>query len=299
MEAAAGIAGLIKVVLQLNHKEIAPHLNFKTPNPYIDWHEIPLKVITQPTPWSPEAEQRVGGVSSFAISGTNAHVVLAEGPTPVERESMGDRLFHLLTLSAKTQPALEALANRYHQYLVGYLDLDIADVCYTANTGRADFDYRLVAIATDQQNLADKMLGFSTGEVVPGLFSGHANDGIRTPKVTFLFTGQGSQSVDMGQQLYQTQPLFQKALQQCSDILQPYLDVPLLDVLYPDLGKRQQEKGNSDVSALLDQTAYTQPALFALEYALARLWQSWGIQTRCAPRSQYWGICSSDNRWSL
>ena len=275
LEAAAGIAGLIKVILQLKYQEIAPHLNFNTPNPYIDWQKIPLKVSTQLTPWSLPLGPRVAGISSFAISGTNAHVVLAEAPAPVKRESIGDRPLHLLTLSAKTQLALEALANRYHQYLGNHPETDIADVCYTANIGRADFNYRLAAIASHPQEFAQQLLSVNMGEPAPGLCLGQANRS-NFPTVAFLFTGQGSQYVNMGRQLYQTQPLFRRTLQQCNDILQSDLEVPLLDVLYPDRDGKQDPEKRETVS-LLDQTVYTQPALFAIEYALAQVWQSWGV----------------------
>ncbi|NES41253.1 type I polyketide synthase, partial [Moorena sp. SIO2C4] len=274
LEAAAGIAGLIKIILQLKHQEIAPHLHFKNANPYIDWENIPLKVVTQRTPWAPVEGQRVAGVSSFAISGTNAHVVLAEAPDPVKREGVSDRPLHLLTLSAKTQPALAKLASRYHQYLQTHSDTDIADICYTAHTGRAHFDYRLATMASNPQELAEKLLHLNTSEDVPGLVLGHFNSA-HTMKMAFLFTGQGSQYVNMGRQLYQAEPSFRAAIQQCNEILKPYLDVPLLEVLYPRLSPNDQgTEVRDEDSSLLNQTAYTQPALFAIEYALAQLWQS-------------------------
>ncbi|NEO90107.1 MAG: SDR family NAD(P)-dependent oxidoreductase [Moorea sp. SIO3G5] len=279
LEAAAGIAGLIKVVLQLQHKKIAPHLNFVNPNSYIDWENIPLKVPTQLTPWLSSEGKRVGGVSSFAISGTNAHIVLEEAPSPKgNSEGVHQRPLHLFTLSAKTLKALEDLVTLNHNYLETHTELAIelrspnaiADVCYTAHTGRAHFNHRLAVIASDRQELAEKLLYWKTGEEVVGLFSGQLDSRSKSPKLAFLFTGQGSQYVNMGRQLYQTQPTFRQALDECEQILQQYLESPLNQVLYP------QDPQHSS-SSLLDQTAYTQPALFAIEYALFKLWQSWGI----------------------
>ncbi|NEO71582.1 type I polyketide synthase [Moorena sp. SIO3H5] len=270
LEAAAGIAGLIKVVLQLQHQKIAPSLNFNHPNPYIDWGNIPLEVPTQLTPWSSPGGKRVGGVSSFAISGTNAHIVLEEAPSPKSKsECAHKRPLHLLTLSAKTAKALEDLVTLYSNYLETNQGLASADVCYTANTGRAHFKHRLAVIAADRKELVEKLHYQETGEQVVGLFSGHASK--NPPKIVFLFTGQGSQYVNMGRQLYETQPTFRKALEECDQILESYLEYRLLEVLYP-------QNAPSSSSSLLDQTAYTQPALFAIEYALAKLWESWGIK---------------------
>ncbi|NER22532.1 MAG: SDR family NAD(P)-dependent oxidoreductase [Symploca sp. SIO1B1] len=283
LEAAAGIAGLIKVVLQLQHQQIAPHLNFQHPNPYIDWENLPIEVPTQLTPWPSSGGKRVGGVSSFAISGTNAHVVLEEAPSQVnsqKSENIVQRPLHLLTLSAKTPKALEDLVTLYHNYLQTDQELAIelssanaiADVCYTANTGRADFNHRLAVIASESKEFAQKLLSQKTGEEVVGLFSGKFDSASQSPpKIAFLFTGQGSQYVNMGRQLYETQPTFRQALEQCDQILQPYLEYSLLELLYP------QDTPTSS-SSLLDQTAYTQPVLFAIEYALCKLWTSWGIK---------------------
>ncbi|NES40468.1 type I polyketide synthase [Moorena sp. SIO2C4] len=269
LEAAAGIAGLIKVVLQLQHQKIAPSLNFKHPNPYIDWGNIPIEVPTQLTPWLSSGGKRVGGVSSFAISGTNAHIVIEEAPSPKGKsECAHERSLHLLTLSAKTAKALEELVTLYCNYLETNQEL-AADVCYTANTGRAHFKHRLAVIAADRKELVEKLHYQETGEQAVGLFSGHASK--NPPKIVFLFTGQGSQYVNMGRQLYETQPTFRKALEQCDQILESYLEYRLLEVLYP-------QNAPSSSSSLLDQTAYTQPALFAIEYALAKLWESWGIK---------------------
>ncbi|NEO76850.1 type I polyketide synthase [Moorena sp. SIO4G3] len=277
-EGAAGIAGLLKLVLQLQHQQIAPSLHFNQPNPYINWSQLPVKVSTQLTPWQTNGKSRIAGVSSFGFSGTNAHIVLEEAPAEVRSqksevgsEDIAERPIHILTLSAKTEKALEDLVSIYQKHLETYPDLAVADVCYTANTGRKHFKNRLAVIASDQKELAEKLLEQKTGKEVVGLSCGEFDSGSASSKLAFLFTGQGSQYVDMGKQLYETQPTFRQALERCDQILQPYLEYPLLEVIFP----KDVQKSTSN---LLDQTGYTQPALFAIEYALFKLWESWGIK---------------------
>jgi myxalamid-type polyketide synthase MxaB len=264
LEAAAGVASLIKVVLSLQHKEIPPHLNFKQPNPRIDWENFPVKVPTSLQPWLADS-QRIAGVSSFGFSGTNAHVVLEEGPGKQHASviSHKERLFHLLTLSAKTHEALTVLAEHYEQYLSAHPNLDLGDIGFTANTCRSHFQHRLSVVGDSNTQVREKLATFAAEQT--GISYGQVAD--LAPKTAFLFTGQGSQYVGMGAELYETQATFRQALDRCNDILQPYLKKPLLDILYPKTGESE-----------LDETAYTQPALFALEYALTELWRSWGIK---------------------
>ena len=286
-EAAAGIAGLIKVVLQLQHQQIVPLVHFQRPNPYINWSDLPVQVPTEVMPWSVNGTPRIAGVSSFGFSGSNAHMVVEEAPDPVnEGQSTGnppeadktERPLHLLALSAKTPAALDELVNRYHDYLETHPELAIADICYTANTGRAHFNHRFATIASNTQELVEQLLRHKTGGEEANSFCGTLSHCTSAPKVAFLFTGQGSQYVNMGRQLYEQVPLFRQTLEQCDQILHSELDQSLLEVLYPDLGDREQKTGDSTTSSLLDQTSYTQSALFAIEYVLAKLWQSWGIQ---------------------
>ena len=281
LEGAAGIAGLMKVILQFQQQKIAPHLHFHQPNPYINWSQIPIQVPTQLTPWESNGEPRVAGVSSFGFSGTNAHVILEEAPgggfpkpapTKAESEQGLEREVYLLTLSGKTEKALSELVNRYQQYLAAHPDLKLADICYTANTGRAHFNHRLAIIATKPEELLTKLRKQQTGEDVTGVFCGQQdNSNASTSKIAFLFTGQGSQYINMGRQLYQQAPVFREILDECDAILRSELERPLLEVLYP-------ETSNESSSSAINQTAYTQPALFAIEYALFKLWESWGIK---------------------
>ncbi len=269
LEGAAGIAGLMKLVLALQHKEIPPHLHFKTPNPLIPWDEIPVKIPVECIPWEvPAGKRRIAAVSSFGFSGTNVHVVVSEAPQVELKPASDDRPAHVLALSAKNQAALQDLARRYRDYLAGEPGGGLADVCFTANTGRHHFEERLALVASTAAEAEGKLAGWLGGEAPAGVFQG-SMQGDDVPEVAFLFTGQGAQYTGMGRQLYETEPVFRQALDECDEILRRWLDKPLLSVLYPQ---------NGEDGALIDQTGYTQPALFAIEYALAQLWASWGIE---------------------
>ncbi|HET9914273.1 MAG TPA: acyltransferase domain-containing protein, partial [Anaerolineales bacterium] len=269
LESAAGIAGLMKLVLALKHRQIPPHLHFEAPNPLLAWDELPVTVPVKLTPWETD-QRRIGGVSAFGFSGTNAHVILAEAPA-IQRngnEDQKERPLHLLTLSGQTENALREQAAQYISYLKDSTEAPFTEITYTANTGRMHFPYRLALLATSSADAIEKLTAFVSGEEAKGLSTGRIQTTDR-PKIAFLFTGQGSQYLDMGRQLYETQPGFRATLDKCNDLLSPYLEKPLLDVIFADKG--------SETASLLDQTAYTQPALFAIEYALAELWRSWGI----------------------
>ena len=275
LEAAAGVAGLIKIILALQNKEIPPNLHFNQPNPQIDWDKIPVQVATSVVPWEKPGKPLLAGISGFGMSGTNAHVILQEAPEQVKSKNDTDRSLHLLTLSAKTKKALEKSVVRYQNYLAQENNgNELADICYTANTGRTHFNHRLAVIAANQAELLEKLSAGLTGEEI---FSGQVSSS-SLPKVAFLFTGQGSQYVNMGRELYEQAPVFRQAIDQCNQIFTTIVEeqaeseeMSLLDVIYSDTTE------DSD-SSPLHQTAYTQPALFSIEYALAKLWQSWGIQ---------------------
>ncbi|MCB0209451.1 MAG: SDR family NAD(P)-dependent oxidoreductase [Anaerolineae bacterium] len=268
LESAAGMAGLIKVVLSLQHKTIPPHLHYHHPNPAIAWDTLPVIVPTTPTPWL--AERKIAGLSSFGASGTNVHIVLEEAPVSEPKSNEIERPWHVLALSARNEQALTELARRYSDFLTKQPHAVLGNVCYTANVGRSHAEYRLAiadeSVETMRTGLAEFAAGHTVGRISRGYVPGHQS----APKVAFLFTGQGSQYVNMGRELYETQPTFRQALCRCDEILRPYLDKPLLALLYPEEQARYTDSS-------LAETIYTQPALFALEFALASLWQSWGI----------------------
>ena len=266
LQGAAGIAGLIKLALALQHREIPPHLHFETPSPHIPWAEMPVTVPTTLTPWTTDGELRAGGVSAFGFSGTNAHVVLEEAPAAVAPGETGERAAHVLTLSARSDTALSALADGFASRIAQSSD-PIGDIAFTANTGRSHLSHRLAVTCESRDDLVAALRSLAAGHATP---QGRrvALTGADAPKVAFLFTGQGSQAVGMARQLFETQPTFRAALERCDAVLRPHLAQPLLSVLYdPTIDP-----------ATINQTAYTQPVLFAVEYALAELWQSWGIK---------------------
>ncbi len=293
LEAAAGIAGLLKVVLQLQHGEIPPHLHLKQLNPYISLEGTPLSIPTECQSWDAGTERRLAGVSAFSFGGTNCHAILEEAPRSTGESShpksfsqnlLSSRPLHLLTLSTKSEKALGELAKGYQAYLKSHTEVSLADVCFTANTGRRHFDHRLAVVAESTVQLREQLGAFAAGapssanaaeRETAGLVSGQVTSKKRQ-KIAFLFTGQGSQYLGMGRQLYDSQPSFRKALERCDQLLRPYLDVPLLKILYPDTDSANPKSLSENPK--LDETAYTQPALFALEYALVQLWQSWGIE---------------------
>ena len=265
LESAAGVAGLIKLVLALQHGEIPPHLHLKKPNPYIPWNELPIEIPTEVTSWFANHGRRIGAVSSFSFSGTNARHRRLRGTAAKISQVETERPYHLLTLSAKTDDALREQASRYRNYLSEHSSESLADICFSANTGRAHFSHRFAGAVDSSAELQEALGAFAAGSVADVLHAGSL--GTKQPEVVFLFTGQGPQYVDMGRQLYDTQPTFRRAIDTCDEILRSYLDSSLVSVLYPKFG-----------ASPLDETAITQPALFAIEYALAELWRSWGVQ---------------------
>jgi acyl transferase domain-containing protein len=301
LEAAAGIAGLIKVVLSLQHGRIPPHLHFRKPNPHIAWEKLPFEIPLELRNW-PTGKQKIAGVSSFGFTGTNAHIVLEEGPVCEKRNNENVRPFHLLALSAKGAPALKALAGRYAAHLADHpenrrgesapcllppsFEEAISDVCYTANTGRSHFEDRLAVIGATREEIAAGCQAYHDG-CDDGAGISNAQDGTQgvsrtifcsdridpgdnypTPrKIAFLFTGQGCQYAGMGRVLYETAPIFRAVMDQCADILKGTLKSPLLDVIY-----------STEQRMELNDPAYSQPALFAVSYSLFELWKSWGIE---------------------
>jgi polyketide synthase 12/myxalamid-type polyketide synthase MxaB len=246
LEAAAGVAGLIKLVLALRHEQVPPHLHFRSPNPYVDWEAVPVRVAAGPVAWPGGGRPRVGGVSSFGMSGTNAHVVVAEAPAvggPAGGGPVGVgvpgvdggvlRSWWVLPLSAKSGAALRVLAGRYVELLEGAGGDRFAQVCAAAGTGRGHYGHRLAVVAADAGAAVRRLRGWLQGGSDPLVWHGVAPVGQRR-RVGWLFTGQGSQQVGMAARLYRDEPVFRAALDRCAGVLEGLLDRPLTALLYPD-----------------------------------------------------------------
>ncbi|NEO84960.1 MAG: type I polyketide synthase [Spirulina sp. SIO3F2] len=270
LEAAAGIAGLIKATLCLQQGEVPPQLHIQQLNPAL---ALPLEKFAIATPQQPYTQTqplRFAGVNSFGYGGTNAHIILEVAPQPkTQRSPEIERPEHLFCLAAKKEKTLKTLAQLYIEYLEAAPTTPLADLCFSVNTSRAHLESRLAVIADSTQDLKQHLQAFIAGESAEGLVTDtQKNKQAEPPKIAFLFSGQGSQYVEMGRELYETQPTFRKTLDYCDAFLRPKLQRSLLSVLYPTAADAPD----------LANTAYSQPALFALEYALAQLWQQWGIE---------------------
>jgi len=264
LDAAAGVAGLIKTVLQLQHKELVPSLHFEEPNAKIDFANGRFYVNTHLCEWqvAPGVARRAG-VSSFGIGGTNAHVVLEEAP---ERTPSNEaRNWQLLTVSAKTSSALEQAKKNLAQYLRKCADADLADVAYTQLLGRTAYPYRWAMLCRTR---AEAITGLEGGEQRRVFVRQQEQSG---RPVVFMFPGQGTQYVHMGRELYESEPCFRKEVDECSKELLPYLGLDLRSILYPLAGQE-------GASEQLRETWITQPSLFVVEYALAQLLASWGVR---------------------
>ena len=264
LESASGVAGLLKLALSLQHGSIPAHLHFRMPSPHIAWDELPVVVPSSQMDW-PEGRPRIGGVSSFGASGTNAHVILEHSPEVAVSASGSDRSHHVLTLSAESESALHELSRRY----LAQLDArhaEAADVCYTAAVGRSHFTHRAAIVGRDASDFRAGIDSVLRGVASPSVRRGLVARGVQ-PKIAFLFTGQGAQYAGMGRELFESQPAFREALEACDRALQPHLEPSLLSLLYGGNGADQ-----------LNRTQFTQPALFSFEYALARMLAAWGVQ---------------------
>ncbi|MDX3112509.1 type I polyketide synthase [Streptomyces scabiei] len=276
LDAAAGVTGFLKVVLALKHAVVPPSPYFGEPNPGIDLAGSPFEVPTAERVWErPRGGRRLGAVSSFGMGGTNAHVILQEAPDPAPAGAPV-RKRHLLTLSARTPSALETARERLREHLLTAPGPDaaaFADVASTLHLGRTAFTHRLALVA---DSVADAAAALAPGS--PKAMTGHVGTGRRD--IVFMFSGQGAQHVGMGAELHRTEPVYREAFDTCADLLVPTLGRDLRDLVLGD-GAAEGLPGAAQGPAVaepLRRTEFAQPALFAVEYALARLWESWGIR---------------------
>jgi len=262
LDAAAGIAGLIKTVLALKHRQLPPSLHFTQPNPKIDFANSPFYVNASLRTWESKTPRRAG-VSSFGIGGTNAHVVVEE--TPPSQESGASRDWQLLVWSARTQAALEKMTDRLAGYLQTTAGVNLADVSYTLGVGRKTFDHRRMLVCRDGADAWGALAARDAARILTQVEKPRARG------VVFMFSGQGAQRVNMGRHLYSSEPTFREHVDRCAEILAPHLGFDLRTVLYPNDQTETAEQR-------LRETAVTQPVLFVTEYALAQLWLQWGVR---------------------
>ncbi|MCT7658840.1 type I polyketide synthase [Mycobacterium deserti] len=274
LEAAAGMAGLIKIILSLEHETLPKHLHFQNPSPHIPWDRLPVRVVDEATAWERNGRPRVAGVSSFGFSGTNAHVIVAEAPeldhVGVRAPLADDRRAMVLPVSARTPAALVKTADRYRSWLSAHPEAGLADVCLTAGEGRSHFEHRAALVVDSVQSAGELLGALADDRPAPGLVRGVCAD---PPKTAWLFPGQGSQYPGMARELFETEPVFAETVSRCAAAVADLLDKPLLDVIFSE-----PDSEGGDGHDTLRQTQYAQPALFAVELGLARLWQSWGLE---------------------
>ena len=279
LEAASGIAGFIKTVLAIENRQIPPSLHFESPNPQLELETSPFFVNTTLRPWETESDPLRAGVSSFGMGGTNAHIILEEPP---EVEPSGaSRPHHLLLLSARSSSALDDATARLRQHLEENDELDLADVAYTLAVGRRAFEHRRAVLCTDRDDALAALDAIERQLTLSPPSTGRA--------VAFLLPGLGEHYPGMTRGLYQQEPVFRREVDRCAEILEPLLGRDLRSILYPE-GAAEETQGGLDFARMLgrrsaassppselDATRFAQPAVFVVEYALARLWQSFGV----------------------
>jgi acyl transferase domain-containing protein/acyl-CoA synthetase (AMP-forming)/AMP-acid ligase II/acyl carrier protein len=270
LQMASGIVGLIKATLCLYHQKIPASLHFQQPNPQIDFEQSPFYINTHLQDWKTDISPRRAGVNSLGIGGTNAHVILEEFIEQKEQENT-QLPAYLLTLSAKNKPALQELVASYQNFIKSNAEISLADICLTSNIGRHHFNYRHAIVATNKQELFNKLSKLSI------------DDPLHQRKLAFLFTGQGSQYLGMAQQLYDTQPVFKENCDRCLEICEP--EVGAFRAMRSESFREMPLQCETPLQweTLLrgfdiNQTQYAQPLLFIIEYSLAQLWLAWGIE---------------------
>jgi len=261
-EVAAGIAGLIKAALVVQRGQIPPQINLDQLNPHLNFHDSRITIPRETVDWT--SSDRIAGVSSFGFGGTNSHVVIQSADVSSAGHSSRKNSQFLLTLSCRSEGAIPQLAERYRSAIADLDEQQLANFCFTAGRGRTQFSNRAAIHGKSKEDLLEDLLRLTRGDRSPAIRTGKAAP--RRPRMAALFTGQGSQYVNMGMQLYETEPAFRDAFDSCESILKSIRGKSLLSVI----------RGEAN-NCSLDSTEWTQPALFAIEYSLARLWRSWGV----------------------
>ena len=263
LDAAAGVASLVKTILALKHGVIPPSLHFESANPQIDFNNSPFYVNTELSTWRSSSHLRRASVNSLGVGGTNVHVILEE--PPVLETAVACSRPQLLLISAKTKTALDAVTTNLADHLDRVTEQDLSDTAYTLQVGRKVFDHRRMVLCRDREE-AVRNLRTLDSKFVRTAFQEPVNR-----DVVFMFSGQGAQYPNMGRWLYETEHVFREEIDRCAEILRPHLDRDLRELVYP------RDDAVEEAGHLLKQTSLTQPALFVVEYALAKLWMARGI----------------------
>lgn len=268
LEAASGMASIIKVLLAMKKNIIPRNINFNKPNPHIAWENSGIEVISNNLEWKREGHKpRLAGIDSFGFGGSNAHVVLMDYADDEVCKKIEDKKAYILKISAKTQNSLKTLLNNYVGVLENAAESNIDDILYTANRGRADFNYRVAFTAKNRDELVKKMYGYLQGEKISGVYSS-VDSALTAKKIAFMYTGQGSQYIGMGKTLYETNLTFRASMDLCDHLFRPYQLKSILNLIYSDNAKEE----------VVNNTAIAQSLIFAIEYSLGEMWKAYGVK---------------------
>lgn len=272
LEASAGVASIIKVLLSMKHDMIPANLHFHTPNPFINWEDANVEVISEHSSWRKENGIRAAAVNGFGFGGSNAHAIIEEYKTAnfgMNETKMQDGIDYVLKISAKSEKSLKALIEKYYTLIKECAENELEDIIYTANIGRADLDYRFAVCGSNRDMIADRLESYLKNGSAEGVFENIDKPHMlqKDRKVVFMFTGQGSQYVNMGKLLYDSNDVFKQAFDTCDKLFKPYVLKSIVELIYGE---------NSD-EHMIEKTVYAQPLIFAVEYALYKLWESYGV----------------------
>lgn len=275
LEPAAGMASIIKVLLSLRNEVLPANLHFNKPNSYIQWDKLPVKVVDQKTEWAKSDKVRYAAINGFGFGGSNAHVIIEEYcdknevvAEKIERNTT-DGFDYMLKISAKNGKSLRNYMLNFVKNLEECKDEDFVDLLYMANRGRVDFNNRVVITAKNRMEMADKLKALLIGGAPAGVYYNYGNqtEFVKKRKVAMLFTGQGSQYIDMGRKLYESNSVFKESMLRCDKLFRPFLLKSIVQMIYSETDEE-----------MIAKTVYAQPLIFSINYALYNVWYSLGVK---------------------